>query len=152
MHTWLIIIAVSIPNQINTGASRYLELAYFESTTYVEELFHSRTVSPLFYCISTLFVSNSVNMKTLLFWSDSLFPVFKKQFYIILPSLVSKSICRPKRRHALFVNHLQPRNCLPSAIQKSNNLFDEQSNLPLNHRIITFNWALINPLLQMMSN
>ena len=31
-----------------TGASRYLELAYLESTTYVEVIFHSRTVSLYF--------------------------------------------------------------------------------------------------------
>ena len=31
-----------------TGASRYLKLAYLESTTYVEVIFHSRTVSLYF--------------------------------------------------------------------------------------------------------
>ena len=35
----------------NTGASRYLELAYLEGTTYVEVIFHSQTVSLYFIAI-----------------------------------------------------------------------------------------------------
>ena len=79
-------------------------------------------------------MSNSVNMKTLLFGSDFLFPI--SSF-----TLFYHRLCRSQNllAKALFVNHLRSRNFLTSAIQKSNHLVDNQSNLPLNHQIIAFN-------------
>ena len=85
-------------------------------------------IFPIFYFISTQFVSNSLNMKTLLFWSNFLFLISSFTLFYH-PACVEVKICRPKRRHALFVNHLRLRNFLTSVIQKSNNLVDKVIHL-----------------------
>ena len=47
----------------STGHSRYVDFAYLDTITYVEVIFHSQHFFSIFLCISTPYMSKTVNTK-----------------------------------------------------------------------------------------
>ena len=78
---------------IYTGHSRYVDFAYLDTTTYVEVIFHSQHFFSIFLCISTPFMSKTVNMKQRVSRGD--FSCLRSIFYYICYCL-----CRSKNRHS----------------------------------------------------
>ena len=65
----------------NTGHSRYVDFAYLDTTTYVEVNFHSQHFFSIFLCISTPFMSKTVNMTQRV--SRGNFSCLRRIFYYI---------------------------------------------------------------------
>ena len=47
----------------STGDSRYVDIGYLDTITYVEVIFHSQPLFSLFLCISTPSMSKTGNLK-----------------------------------------------------------------------------------------
>ena len=89
---------------LGTGHSRYVDFAYLDTTIYVEVIFHSQHFFSIFLCISTLFMSKTVNMKHRVSRGD--FSCLRRIFYYICYCL-----CRSKNRR-LHGHHIVCFGCV----------------------------------------
>ena len=69
--------------------------------------------------------------------------------HYFITTIVEVKICQPKRRHALFVNHLRPHNFLISSIQKSNNIENDVRLKRVNDADILFTDQLLCRLIDL---
>ena len=97
---WLKLYLASVAEQAGlslpwsyTGHSRYVDFAYLDTTTYIEVVFHSQHFFCIFLCISTPYMSKTVNMKQRISRGDFSCP--RCIFYYICYCL-----CRNKNRRS----------------------------------------------------